>query len=174
MPFDWRDLPPEQMEQHFNPRVATADTQVHLERFIARSAAARQTMPGRYDLRYGGREKQTLDLHVPHACAPAAPLVLFIHGGYWRGLDKSDHSFVVPPILSSGAIVANVNYDFCPQVSLDVIVQEIAQAVSYCHLNAAAWGADPNNLYLVSKLKNKQIYMKLVNKIIKPPTAMET
>ena len=149
MPFNWRDLPAEQMEQHFNPRAVNPDIQDHVDRYLARSAQARQDVPGRYDLRYGERDKQTLDLYVPPSCAAGAPLVLFIHGGYWRGLDKSDHSFVVPPIVATGAIVANVNYDLCPQVTLDVIVEEIAQAVSYCHLNAQHWGADPNNLYLI-------------------------
>jgi arylformamidase len=149
MAFHWRNLPPGQMEEHFNPRFANPDAQDHIDRFTALSSDARQAIPGRYDLRYGEREKQTLDLHVPSSDTTDAPLVLFIHGGYWRGLDKSDHSFVVPPILATGAIVANVNYDLCPQVTLDVIVEEIAQAVSYCHLNAAQWGADADNLYLI-------------------------
>jgi len=149
MPFTWRALPPEQMEQHFNPRVATPDAQRLIDRFISRSVEARQTIPGLYDLRYGEGEKQTLDLHIPKSCAPDAPLAIFIHGGFWRGLDKSDHSFVVPPLLDTGAIVVNVNYDLCPQVTLDIIVEEIAQAVSYCHHNAGQWGADPNNLYLI-------------------------
>ena len=149
MAFDWRSLPPEQMEQHFNPRFVNPDAQHDIDRFIVRSAQARQTIPGRYDLRYGKRAKQTLDLHVPEACAAGAPLVLFIHGGYWRGLDKSDHSFVVPPMLATGAIIANVNYDLCPLVTLDVIVEEIAEAVSYCHRNAQQWGADPDNMYLI-------------------------
>jgi arylformamidase len=149
MPFNWRELPVDQMEQHFNPRSVNPDIQDHVDRYIARSAEARLASPGQYDLRYGEGEKQTLDIHIPQSCVKDAPLAIFIHGGYWRGLDKQDHSFVVPPIVASGAIVANVNYDLCPQVTLDVIVDEIAQAVSYCHLNAEQWGADPNNLYLI-------------------------
>ena len=148
MSFNWRQLPDSEMEKHFNPRAAVPDTEARLEGFIARSAAARAQMPGRYDLRYGDRPKETLDLHVPEANRGNAPLVMFIHGGYWRALDKSDHSFVVPPMLDSGAIVANINYDLCPTITLDEMVDEIANAVHYCSDNAESWGADPNNLYL--------------------------
>lgn len=149
MTFNWRELPPQALEQHFNPRVACADAQAHLDRFTARSAEARKHVPGDYDVRYGTRPKETLDVHAPHGAGGSAPLVLFVHGGYWRALDKADHIFVVPPLLASGAVVANVNYDLCPAVSLDVIVEEIAAAVHFCHTRAREWGADPDALYLV-------------------------
>lgn len=149
MPFDWRQLSAQQMNEHFNPRVACPDAQDHLDRFIARSADAQQSIPGLFDLRYGDGEKQTLDVHIPEQRLATGPLVIFIHGGYWRGLDKCEHSFVAPTIMHTGAVVANVNYDLCPNVTLDAIVEEISQAITYCHLNARQWGADPNNLYLV-------------------------
>lgn len=149
MSFNWRGLDREEMERHFNPRVACPDAQAFLEEFARDSARARETLPGQYDLRYGERPKETLDVHVPDGERRDRALVLFIHGGYWRALDKSDHSFVVPPLLASGAVVVNINYDLCPTVSLDVIVDEIAGAVRFCHANATRWGADPNALFLV-------------------------
>ena len=146
--FDWRSLPPAEMEQHFNPRVANPNASELLEDFVARSAEARERIPGRYDIRYGERPNETLDLHVPEGAEPGSPLVLFIHGGYWRALDKSDHSLVAPPLMDAGAIVANVNYDLCPTITLDEMVEEIANAVRFCRDHAASWGADPDALYL--------------------------
>jgi hypothetical protein len=49
MPFDWRQLSAQQMNEHFNPRVACPDAQEHLDRFVARSAQARQAVPGLFD-----------------------------------------------------------------------------------------------------------------------------
>ena len=43
-----------------------------------------------------------------------APVLVFIHGGYWRSLDKSDHSFVAPPFTVAGYCVVVVNYALCP------------------------------------------------------------
>lgn len=149
MSFNWRALPGEELEQHFNPRVACPDVEQHLARYAALSAEARRGLPGRYDIRYGERPKETLDVHEPDDRHSARPLVLFIHGGYWRALDKSDHSFVVPSVLDTGAVVANINYDLCPTVTLDVIVEETARAVRFCHANAAKWGADPGAMVLM-------------------------
>ena len=148
MTFDWRELSPQQMECHFNPRAAISDAQQLLESFVGRSKSARDKVNGIYDIRYGANAKETLDIHQPQGVNTMHPLVIFIHGGYWRGLDKSDHSFVAPPILDSGAILANVNYDLCPTVTLDTIVEEIANALRFCHANASSWGADPQALYL--------------------------
>jgi hypothetical protein len=63
MTFAWREQPAALLEQHFNPRVAVPDFQEALERYAVRSAAARQRLPGVYDLRYGTRPQQTFDLH---------------------------------------------------------------------------------------------------------------
>jgi len=149
MSFDWRTLTPAEMETHFNPRVAVPDAQDFLDAYAARSAAARESIPGRYDLRYGEGEKATLDLHAPEGADGRNPLVLFFHGGYWRALDKSDHSFVAPPYLQAGAVVANVNYDLCPSVSLDVMVEQAAAALAFCRAQAREWGADPDAIHLV-------------------------
>jgi len=110
MTFSWREQPAALLEQHFNPRVAVPDFQEALERHAARSAAARQRLPGVYDLRYGARLQQTFDLHRAAHSPSAPPLVLFLHGGYWRALDKRDHSFVAPLFVEAGVTLANVNY----------------------------------------------------------------
>ncbi len=148
MGFDWRALAAQELERHFNPRVAVPDAQAHLDRFAARSAAARGLIPGRYDLRYGKRSQETLDVHAPPG-SEGLPLVVFLHGGYWRALDKSDHSFVAPPLLQAGAVVANVNYDLCPTVTLDEMVEEIGNSLRFCAAHAESWGADPRRMVLM-------------------------
>jgi arylformamidase len=150
MTFAWREQPAALLEQHFNPRVAVPDFQEALERYTARSAAARQRLPGVYDLRYGVRLQQTFDLHraVPSPSTPP-PLVLFLHGGYWRALDKRDHSFVAPLFIEAGVTLANVNYDLCPGVTLDEIVDDIREAVLYFAHHATDVGADAQRLFLV-------------------------
>ena len=64
------------------------------------------------------------------SCLPVAPRerFVFLHGGYWRALDKSDFSFVAPPFVARGYAVAVVNYDLCPDVSIATIVDECRRA----------------------------------------------
>jgi arylformamidase len=149
MAFDWHNATDDVLEQHFNPRVAVADAQGLLERYIARSAETRERITGTYDLRYGPDEKQTFDLHPPADGNKAAPILIFIHGGYWRALDKSDHSFVVPAFTDAGLLVVNLNYDLCPTVTLDRIVEQVRDGIAYVHQHAAELGGDPARITLM-------------------------
>ncbi|WP_370156332.1 alpha/beta hydrolase [Ferrovibrio sp.] len=149
MAFDWRSLTPEQIEAQFNPRMSVPDFQPHFDAYVARSAAARAAIGGDYDLRYGPGPLQTYDLHRPKPPKPGAALVVLVHGGYWRGLDKNTMTFAAPLFLDAGAVVVNLNYDLCPQVTLDAIVRQMQQALAHLARKAAGWGADPARLHVI-------------------------
>jgi arylformamidase len=63
-----------------------------------------------------------------------------LSGGYWRALDKSDHSFVVPPLVAEGIGVAVINYDLCPDVGIAQIVAECREAVAWLRREGARHG----------------------------------
>jgi arylformamidase len=67
---------------------------------------------------------------------------VFIHGGYWRALDKRDVSFVAPSFVQDGAMVVVPNYALCPAVSIETITLQMARAVEWAYRNAATYGAD--------------------------------
>ena len=114
------------------------------------SALARRSSAVHLDLAYGDGVGETLDVFLPtDANARAAPVLVFIHGGYWRLLDKSDHSFVAPAFNSQGALVVVPNYALCPAVSIEHIVLQIALAVQWTWRNAARYGGDPARIALV-------------------------
>jgi arylformamidase len=146
--FDWRRLSPEQIEAQFNPRVAVPAFEQHFNAYVARSAATKAEIGGDYDLRYGTGPLQTYDLHRP-AAAKDAPLVIFIHGGYWRGLDKNTTTFAIAPFVRAGAVVVNLNYDLCPKVTLDAIVRQMQEALVHVAGRAADWGADPAKIHVI-------------------------
>lgn len=124
----WRKVPAAELEAHFNPRAAVPDAEDHLARAARRAAEARGELAGRTrrDVRYGDGPKQVLDIVAPESGA-GAPVVLFLHGGYWRALDKDDHSHLALPF--GDAVFVNANYDLCPDASLDDLVREAREAV---------------------------------------------
>lgn len=151
--FDWRSLSSEELEPHFNPRLAVPDALDWITRYSERSAEARESLAGDYGLRFGEGEKCTYDYH-PAAGADGGgggprPLVIFIHGGYWRLLDKDDHSFAVPALVAAGCDVINLNYDLCPTVTLDTIVDEVKQAFVHIWGEAEARGFDRGAVHLM-------------------------
>jgi len=119
-------LSAEFVEREYNLRVAFPDHPQWFARWAADSAVARSRLDAHLDVRYGSGPKQTMDLFP---AANARGTLLFIHGGYWRALDKVDHSFVAPPLVADGIGVAVINYDLCPEVGIARIVAECREAV---------------------------------------------
>jgi arylformamidase len=150
MGFDWRNVDDETMEAHFNPRLAVPDAMERLAEYQKKAATARTEIRGWYDFRYGPGKLETYDIHAPaiDTLGHPAPLLIFIHGGFWRLLDKSDHSWVAPALVGAGVVVANLNYDLCPDVSLDEIVEEARRAVVHLHGAAAQFSADRDRIFL--------------------------
>ncbi len=125
------------VEREYNLRAAFPDHPHWFARWAADSAAARQRLASSLNLRYGSGPKQTIDLFP--AAHPRGAL-LFIHGGYWRALDKSDHSFVAPPLVAQGIGVAVINYDLCPQVSIARIVEQCREGLAWLQREGARYG----------------------------------
>jgi arylformamidase len=131
-------LTPEFVEHEYHNRARCPDHPKAMARWAELSAAACARLSPRRDLRYGPRPKETLDLFVPAGARRG--VFAFIHGGYWRALDKSDFSYVAAPFVERGIAVAVVNYDLCPQVSVATIVEECRAAVVWLAREAGALG----------------------------------
>ena len=125
------------IESGYNNRAAFPDYPLWFERWAKGSEEIRKRSDAHLDLRYGPAPRQVLDIFA--AAKPRGSL-LFIHGGYWRALDKSQHSFVAGPLLDRGVSVAVMNYDLCPAVGIPDIVSECRQAVVWLAQHGAAHG----------------------------------
>jgi arylformamidase len=135
---------PEFVERGYNNRAAVPDHPRWLARCAELSASARAALAPSLDLRYGPGPKETLDLFLP--AGRARGTYVFLHGGYWRALDKSDFSFVAGPFVARGCAVAVPNYDLCPDVSIATIVQQCRRAVAWLVRDGAAHGAPPDRV----------------------------
>lgn len=138
------DYTPEFVERGYNNRAAVPDHPLWFARYARWSAAAFDRYRPARDVRYGPGPKEVLDVFAP-AGTPRGTL-LFLHGGYWRALDKDDFAFVAAPFVDAGIAVANVNYDLCPAVSIAAIVDECRRAVAWTAREGAAHGAAANGI----------------------------
>ncbi len=86
-------------------------------------------------LRYGSTLRQVIDLFSPKPDA-AAPLALFVHGGYWRSLEPSLFSQAARGANAHGITVAVVGYDLCPQVTIAEIIDQIRHACLFLWLRS--------------------------------------
>ncbi|MFQ5691429.1 MAG: alpha/beta hydrolase [Nitrospinota bacterium] len=136
----------QELEKQYNARAAVPDHARYFEDWRARSAACRGRVRHRLDVSYGESEGETLDLFLPDPAK--GPVHMFIHGGYWRGMDKSDFSYLAEGLAGRGALVAIVNYGLCPRVTLDEIVRQMRAACDWLWRNCGGFGGDPARIHL--------------------------
>ena len=86
-----------------------------------------------YDVAYGPGQRDDVDLFWPQDDDRAAPMVVFIHGGYWRRFDRKLFSHLAHGLLTHGVAVAMPSYTLCPQTDVPGIVREMRQCCSFLH-----------------------------------------
>lgn len=133
-------------ELHFNPQRAVPDFAACGLRRDPANAAALSTLR-RVELRYGDHPLHTLDLFPAQAGGPA-PVHVFIHGGYWRAQDKANFAYVAAPLVERGITAAILNYELCPDSTLDGVAESAIAGVAWLHANVAAHGGDPSRIGL--------------------------
>lgn len=135
---------PAWLDTQYNNRARVAEAPRILERWANASALARAQSDCVLDVPYGAAPSETLD--VFRAEPADAPVFVFIHGGYWRALDKRDHSFVAPALVDAGAMVVVPNYALCPAVTIEQITLQIVQALAWTYRHAREHGGDPRRI----------------------------
>ena len=142
-------LDPVWLDGQYNNRTRVHDHAEIMAGWTAASKLVLERAASRLDVPYGEDPGANLDIFMPHglaAGAKAAPVMVFIHGGYWRALDKSDHAFVAPAFTAAGALVVVPNYALCPAVSIEHIALQVARAVLWVRKNAEGLGGDPSRI----------------------------
>jgi len=128
---DWGT--PEQLDRQYNARAAIPGHPEIFARWRAESSAARDALRCEPDYRYGPSPAESLDFYP--AARRNAPLLVFIHGGYWRSLDKQDFSFLAPAFVRAGVAVAMPNYGLAPATSVADIVRQMLRAMAWLYRN---------------------------------------
>ena len=134
------------LSQLYNNRELVPEHPQFMARWSESSARARATMTCYLDRAYGDQPGETVDLFP--ARKGDGSCLMFIHGGYWRALDKKDFSFLAPALVDAGVSLAVVNYDLCPRVSMEEIVRQMLRASRWLWLNAEEYGMDQDRLYV--------------------------
>ena len=96
--------------------------------------------------KYGEAALQGLDIFPSEA--NNAPILIFFHGGYWRGLDKASYRFIAEPFLKKDMTVCVVNYRLIPAVNMQQLLEDINTAIHWIQKNAVNYNADPNQIIL--------------------------
>lgn len=140
---------PDWLDVQYNNRARVPGHQQIFERWRLASARVREGMTCVADVPYGTGTDETLDIFP--AAEPRSPVLVFIHGGWWRSLDKDDHSFLAASLVGAGAMVVVPNYSLCPgtedaPVSIETIALQMTKALAWVYRNAALYGGSPGRI----------------------------
>jgi arylformamidase len=136
------------LEANYSLRSRHPERGAVYDSFARDSAALRQRPNAVIDVSFGDKPTSRLDIFLPDR-PDGAPLLVFIHGGYWRALDKSIFSFIARHYVEQGIAVAMPNYALTPAAPLGGIIQEVCQSIHWLStVGASQWGYDARNIVL--------------------------
>ena len=130
----------------YNARASVEDFDACMAEYAALAQRARAQTPGIYDLRYGMSAAERLDLFP--ACTQPAPLLIFIHGGYWHSQRKEEACSMAAAFARRGVAVATLEYTLAPEATLAEIVHEVRSAVAWLYHHGAPFGIDPARIFV--------------------------
>src|SRR5664280_2964154 len=122
-------MPPIDYETEYDNRRRVLEHPEIFARWASEAAAYRAAArDAEFALAYGPSPRQTLDLFPAKDDDEMTPLALFVHGGWWRTLEPAMFSQVAAGPNARGLTVAVAGYDYCPQVSIATIIEQMRAA----------------------------------------------
>lgn len=135
-----------ELDAQYNLRAAVKEYQAYFDEWDRCSKRARRKLPGELNIAYGSHPLETMDIFF--SGQPNAPLLVFIHGGYWQGLDKNQFSHIADGFVHAGVATAVVNYGLAPDVNMDEIVRQNHKALAWLWCHGDGFGFDPNRIFV--------------------------
>lgn len=144
----YRNLDQSNLDAEYNIRARIPDHPEISRKWAADSERVRSALGdrARIDIPFGPERLQKLDLFL--AKQPKAPLLVFIHGGYWRAQDKSEFSYVAEPYVAHGINVAVINYRLAPHVTMDDIVADVRTSIAFLYKNSEDYGYAKDRIFV--------------------------
>jgi acetyl esterase/lipase len=122
-----------------------------LEELIDKSPEIPQGIRVFKDIEYKNIDGKSLqlDMYIPENIKKPAPLLVFIHGGGWKGGKRSDYLVYLVPFAQKGFITATVSYRLLKEAPYPACVEDVKDAIAWFFRNGNNFGYDPDRIALV-------------------------
>ncbi|MDF1792002.1 MAG: alpha/beta hydrolase [Thalassobaculaceae bacterium] len=134
------------LDAQYNNQAKVADVAAIAQRWLARGEEARNQLSCDLDLAYGPHERHRLDVFP--AARPDAPILAFIHGGYWHSRDKTLGHYLAPTYVAADVTFVSVGYRLCPEVTIADVVADVTAAIDWIHANSERVGGRADKLHV--------------------------
>jgi arylformamidase len=136
----------EEIDREYNVEAMVPDLQPYVELFVGESEKARRELECVLDVRFGPTVDETVDVFP--AKQPGAPILVFIHGGYWRMLSSKEFNLVARGLSAHGVTVVVTNYSLCPKVTIAEITRQSRAVIAWVSREARSFNGDPDRIFV--------------------------
>jgi acetyl esterase/lipase len=140
----YRGMDQRALDAAYNNTAAVENSAAILADWERRSSTLAAAHPAHLDVRYGPRERNRIDFF--RARSDNAPILVFIHGGYWQMRAKETFRFLAAGPLAHAIHFASVGYTLAPEATLAEIVSEVHTALTWIADHANDFGGDPGRI----------------------------
>lgn len=118
-----------------------------LPAFVALGAAPGLAKTGsRRTVSYGSHK---LDIYPAQTTGKKAPIIVYVHGGAWRGGSRGSVGSKARYFTASGKVFISVGYTLYPSANALQQARQIGEAVGWIRANASSFGGDAGRIILM-------------------------
>lgn len=142
----FRDYDQAALDAQYDNRRKVPESAAIAERWLAAGAEARGLLSCDLGLAYGSHERHALDVFP--AARGDAPILAFVHGGYWHSRDRGLPHFLAPAFVAADVTFMSIGYRLCPEVTVAEVAADVGAALRWIHAHGGELGGDPGRLFV--------------------------
>jgi len=142
----WKTFGPEELRRQYSPSTCVDNFDELVAAYTSRSKDSEASAKVIKNIQYGDHEDERLDLFPVDA--PGAPLMVFIHGGYWQALSKEESTFAGAGFARQGIAFAAIDYSIAPAGTVEQMVDQCVRSLIWLYENAGQFGYSSEKIYL--------------------------
>ena len=136
----------EEIDLQYNMALTVPDAERWMEWYLEESERVRREIDCVLDVSFGPTVDETVDIFPAHEAH--APVLVFIHGGYWTWGTSKYFSLVARGPVSRGITVVVTNYSLCPKVSVEEITRQSRATIAWLHKEVINFNGDPELIFV--------------------------
>ena len=136
----------EDIDLEYNLNLTVPDLGYWIEWYSRESVITRRKLDCTLDVRFGPTVDETVDIFP--AKEQGAPMLVFIHGGYWVVCSSKGYSYIANGLVDRGINVVVTNYSLCPKVSIPEITRQSRAAIAWLYREAPNYDMDPSRIFV--------------------------
>ena len=91
-------------------------------------------------------ERHQLDVYYPENIKEKKDVIIYFHGGSWKGGKKDTYKFLGKRFAKKGFVIVIANYRLSPEVKYEAMADDCTAAVNWVYDNIGEFGGDKNKI----------------------------